>query len=117
MSTIVSSFVQDRASAKQLPTADIISGVPKAWAWFNQAAVPTVADAFNVTSVGDGGLGKSVINTTTAFVTTPVGAALSNSHFRIIASSSATTFAINCQDNTTAYIDAFLHFIATGRPA
>ena len=64
MSTIVSSFVKDRASAAQLPTASVISGAVKAWAVIDQRNTPTNMASFNVASIGDAGLGRTNVTFT-----------------------------------------------------
>ena len=82
MSTIVSSFVKDRASAAQLPTASLISGATKVWLFYNYQS--GAEWTFNVASIVDGGLGLTSITLTTPFaaaIPVPVTA---------------------CQDNVTA---------------
>ena len=69
MSTLVSSFVQDRASAKQLPTASLISGAAKAWGVINTTSVPaSFKTSFACSSLQDMGLGSFQPNFTTAMV-------------------------------------------------
>ena len=63
MSTIVSTFIQDRASAKQLPTATVVAGSLKVWVLIQGAAVPaSMFRSFGVSSLGDDGLGVYMVN-------------------------------------------------------
>ena len=68
MSTIVSSFVKDRASAAQLPTASLISGAVKAWGAADaSSSVPVIREVFNVSSLSDVNLGHIGYNLTAVF--------------------------------------------------
>ena len=69
MSTIVSSFVKDRASAAQLPTASLISGAAKAWVSFNQQTTQAILASFNTASISDSGLGSTTVTLTSPFAT------------------------------------------------
>ena len=59
MSTLVSSFVKDRASAAQLPTASLISGAAKVWFSYNYVSAGETY--FNITSIVDGGTGLTSV--------------------------------------------------------
>jgi len=72
MSTIVSSFVKDRASAVQLPTASLIEGAAKAWCNYNGTAASGTSMAgvnasFNISSLTDAAVGYQYSTMTTPF--------------------------------------------------
>ena len=78
MSTIVSSFVQDRASAVQVPTATLVSGVPKAWVQMNQnvSGSQVVIVSFGISGTSDQGVGITNVTFTTPFAANnPIGLA------------------------------------------
>jgi len=57
MSTIVSSFLKDRATSKQITTEMSIEGTAKAWAVWNGVTM-AVSRTFNISSITDAGVGN-----------------------------------------------------------
>lgn len=102
MSTARFDTLQNAAGSKSVPVATVVDGSAKAWVNFNGTGTVAIRASFNVTSITDNTTGdytvnlttaltdasysatlSSAVNSTTAGVVSPIGAAPTASALRI----------------------------------
>lgn len=67
MSKVKVDTIEDTAGTQNIPVDTVINGSAKAWVKFNGVTTTTILSSFNVSSLVDGGTGKTTINFSNAF--------------------------------------------------
>lgn len=66
MSIIRANTLQNTAGSKSVPVDTVVDGSAKAWVNFNGTGTVAIRAAFNVSSITDNGVGRYVVNFSTA---------------------------------------------------
>ena len=111
MSTLISTFIQDRASARTLGTERMVRGAVKAHAVINQTA-QTLSFSLGISSITDGGLGLTTLSYSVSWTYGPSVAA-SSANYNVVVSYGSGVIACT-YGHTNAYLDSWPQIICAG---